>query len=120
MHRVVDSREATAMMFDVGAGCLQASEEVQRPVRVAGFDGVSVEPYEPPVSFGGAAEGETTRAFELVVGDRILCIYLTWNAATTDDELAVAERVMDTLRAVPIGEDGVRLVVTLEAGWDTG
>ena len=120
MHRVVDSREATAIMFGVGTGCLQASQEQQVPVRIAGFDAVVVEPYEPPVSFGGSAPGETTRAHQLHVGDRILCVYMTWNAATTNDELAAAERALETIRAGPIGEDRVRLVITLEDGWDTG
>ena len=120
MHRVVDAREVTAIVFRVGTGCLQVSQAPQIPVRLGGLDGVVVEPYEPPVSFGGAAAGETTRAHALAVGDRVLCVYLTWNAATTDDELAAAEQALETLRAEPIGPDSVRLVITMEAGWDTG
>lgn len=123
MHRVVGdgngAREATAMFFEVGADCLKASREQQTPVRVAGFDGVSVEPYEPPVPFNNVGD-EITRAYALAVGDRTLCVYLTWHPATTDDELAAAVRILDTLRAEPIGENQVRIVFTLEDVWDTG
>lgn len=123
MHRVIgggnDAREATAMLFAVGADCLTASREQQTPVRVAGFNGVSVEPYEPPVQFGYVGD-EITRAYALGVGDRTLCVYLTWHPTTTEEELDAVVRILDTLRAEPIGEDRIRIVFTLEDGWDTG
>lgn len=124
MHQVIedgnDAREATAMLFAVGAGCLTANQEQLAPVRVAGFGGVSVEPYEPPVAFGGPDGNEITRAYALAVGGRTLCVYLTWHPATTADELDAAVKILDTLRAMPIGADRIRIVLTLEDGWDTG
>lgn len=123
MHLVIedpgDIREATAMIFAVGADCLTASREQRTSVRVAGFDGVSVEPYEPPVPFNNVGD-EITRAYALAVGDRTLCVYLTWHPTTTTDELGAAVRILDTLRAEPIGEDRIRVVFTLEDEWDTG
>jgi hypothetical protein len=123
MHRVTGdgsgAREATAMLFAVGAECLTPSEEQQLPVRVAGFDGVSVEPYEPAVGFNQVGD-EITRAYALAVGDRTLCLYLTWHPTTTDDELDAAVKILDSLRAQPIGEDRIRIVFALDKGWDTG
>ena len=124
MHRVIgvdnDYREATAMMFQVGPRCLEASQTQQVPVRVAGLEGVVVEPYLPIASFGGAEPSMVTRAYALAVGARTICLYLTWNSATTPEELTSAEGILVTLRAEPIGESRIRLVFRLEAGWDTG
>ena len=124
MHRVIgdgnDAREATAMLFAVGDGCLKAGREQQVPLRVAGFDAVSVEPYEPPVTFGRQDGVEITRAYAVAVGDRTLCVYITRHPATTDDELDAAVRILDTLRAEPIDEARIRIVFTLGSGWDTG
>ena len=123
LHRVIEHlgeyREVTALFFAVGADCLGATTEQQTPVRVAGFNGVFVERYEPPVRFIDAGD-ETTRAYALAVGDRTLCVFLTWHPTTTDDELAAAVRILDSLRAEPIGEDRIRIVFTLEDVWDTG
>ena len=47
-------------------------------------------------------------------------MYVTWHPATTADELDAAVRILDTLRAQPIGSDRIRIVFTLEGGWDTG
>jgi hypothetical protein len=129
MHLVVgdgvSSREATEMTFAVGADCLGAFQGQQEvSVRVAGFEGKSVEPYEPPVPFGtrgGGQDGdEITRAHALDIGDRTLCVFLTWHATTTVEELDAAEKILDTLRAEPVGEDQIRVTFTLEEGWDTG
>ena len=37
--------------------------------------------------FPGPRGGQTTGAYALPIGDRTLCVYLTWDAATTQDEL---------------------------------
>lgn len=121
MHRVIGDREATALIFAVGADCLAVSEDQQaRPVRIAGLDGVSVEPYEPAVLFIGPVGDEITRAHALAIGDRTLCVFLTWHQTTTDGELAAAAQILESLRAEPIGEDRIRITFTLEEGWDTG
>jgi hypothetical protein len=125
MHLVIEEagrfREATALMFAIGPDCLEAREDQQAvPVRVAGLDGWSIEPYEPVATFGREVGDETTRAYALAVGDRTLCVFITWHATTTDDEREAAVRIPDTLRAEPIGEDRIRIVFTLENGWDTG
>ena len=124
MHRVLgdggDSREVAAMLFAVGPGCLKATQEQQVPVRVAGFDGVVVEPYKPVVAFGTPHDDQITRAYALAVGDRTLCVYLTWGPRTTADEVASTVQILDTLKAAPVGSERVRVVFTLKAGWDTG
>jgi hypothetical protein len=110
-----------ALIFQVGGGCREAIEKkVTRPVHLAGFDGVAVEPYEPPVPFGAPGGDEVTRAHALAVGDRTLCVYLTWSRDTTASELESVERVLDTLRAEPINDDLVRVTFILDSGWDTG
>lgn len=123
MHRVIgdgtDGHE-TSMVFAVGPDCLATSGKPQVPVRVAGFDGVAVEPYEPPVVFGTADGDEITRAYALAVGDRTLCIFVTWRPATPDDERDAALRIVDTLRAEPIGEDRIRIIFDPGDGWDSG
>ena len=90
------------------------------PVTVAGLDGLYFEPYEPPRTFVSPRGGETTRAYALPVGDRTLCVYLTWDPATTPDELGAGRRVVELIRGQPFGEDGIRINFTLPAGWDTG
>ncbi len=89
------------------------------PVRVAGLDGVFVEPYEPAVGFSQVGD-EITRGYALAVGDRTLCVYLTWHPTTTQAELHSAMDILTTLRAQPIGRDGIRITFTLPDGWDTG
>ena len=82
--------------------------------------GGSIEPYMPPVTFGSLHGDEITRAYELAVGDRTLCLWLTWHATTTDEELDEAMRILDHLRVEPIGDSRIRIQFTLGAGWDTG
>ena len=124
MHRVVtdgaSSREATAIFFAVGPDCIAPSEDRQStPVRIAGLDAVFVEPYEPAIGFNQVGD-EITRAYELSVDGRSLCVFLTWHPTTTEDELESAVAILATLRAQPISEDGIRITFNLPAGWDTG
>ena len=125
MHRFAGSlegsRETTELVWKVGGDCLGTNDgQPVRPVRVGGWEGVSVEPYTPPVTFGRTEGDETTRAYALAAGDRTLCLYLTWNTATTDAERMAAERVIDTLRLEPVSASWVRIIFDLDAGWDTG
>jgi hypothetical protein len=125
MHKVIgegdDVREATALIFRVGANCLGSVDDLSvEPVHIAGFDGVVVERYEPPVTFGPPQGVEITRAHALAIGDRTLCAFVTWQPSTTEAELDAAIRVLDTIRAEPIGDDRIRIRFTLDAGWDTG
>jgi len=120
MHRVVGNHEATAMFFAVGPECLVAGEDRERvPVRIAGFGGVMVEPYEPAFAFAHHGD-EITRAHALTIGDRTLCVFVTRHAHTTAAEWAAALRILDTIRAQPVGTDGLRLTFRLLDGWDTG
>ncbi len=118
-----DSREAIAMRWSVGADCLSRSpgavasqEHGPVPVRLAGWDGKSIEPYLPPIGYGGGLEDATTRAYELAVGDRTVCLWLTWHATTTDEELDEAMRILDTLRVEPIGDSRIRIRIHV-GGW---
>lgn len=126
MHRVIEeedpARESTAVIFASGPDCLGDAWEERdaRDVRVAGFDAVVVEPYEPVNAFVNRTGDETTRAYALAVGDRTLCVFVTWDLSTTEDELREAVDMVDTIRAQPIGSNGVRITFTLPAGWDTG
>jgi hypothetical protein len=124
MHRVIEdgtgSREATAMVFGVGSDCLNGSRAPKVQVRSSALHGEYVEPFSPPVSFGVTSPGMVTRAYAFDVGDRRLCVYLTWNSATTPAELGAAETVVRTLRAEAIAETRIRVVFTLEDGWDIG
>ncbi|HEX5012572.1 MAG TPA: hypothetical protein VFV72_00325 [Candidatus Limnocylindrales bacterium] len=125
MHKVIGEggavREATALTFRVGANCLGSiNDSATEPVRVAGFDGVAVEPYEPPVTFGPSRGTEVTRAYALAVDDRTLCAFVTWQPSTTDLERNAALHVLDTIRTQPIGDDRLQVSFTLDEGWDTG
>ena len=126
MHRVIEveepPRESTAMLFASGPECLGDAwdDRDARDVRVAGFDGVVVEPYEPVKTFNPPKGDEVTRAYALAVQDRTLCVFVTWHSSTTEDELREAVEILDTIRAEPIGSNGVRMTFTLPAGWDTG
>ena len=59
------------------------------------------------------------RAYALAIGDRTLCVYLTWDPDTTQDELESARQVVESLRGQPFGDNGIR-IITLPEGWDTG
>lgn len=125
MHKINEQerRPVASLTFGVSPFCLGTSEDREAvPVRVAGFDGVSIEPFERSVIYGGGQSwiDPVTRAYELAVADRFLCVWLAWNATTTADELAAVEDILDTLRAVPVGEHGIRITFTLDEGWDRG
>jgi hypothetical protein len=122
MHYVVESerREATAMGFTVGPDCLvrTGNPEPER-VEIGDLDAVLIEPYEPAFQFSESVDG-ITRAYALDVGDTTLCIFLTWHPTTTEEEIASAEATVQSLRAEPFGEGGVRIVFDLFDRWDTG
>ena len=126
MHKVIEtasgSRE-TQLVFAVEEDCFALVADAEPlPVTVAGFEGQYVEPYPsgPSVTFHGSDLTVTTGAYALAVGDRTLCVYLTWDPETTDDELDGAREVVDSIRGHPIRDDGIRINFTLPAGWDTG
>jgi hypothetical protein len=126
MHKVVedgqDYREVADLSFSVLCDATEWDEPTQ-PVKVAGFDGVYAEPYEPPVTYTGPDGDETTRAYALAVGDRTLCVYLTWHETTTDAERDALLQIVETIRAEHIKngrQDFVRAIFTLDEGWDVG
>lgn len=122
MHKVV-SEGQTQMIFAVENDCFARGEGAE-PVSqtVAGFDSLYVEPYEGPnVLFMPERRARaTTGGYQIAIGDRTLCVYLTWDATTTPAELEAAREVLGSIRAQPFGENGIRLVFTLPDGWDTG
>jgi hypothetical protein len=129
MHRFdgpPDDDRESALVFEVGSeryetDCLARREgQSARPVRVAGWDGVVIEPYDPPVVFGAPKGGEVTRAHALAVEDRMLCVFVTWDGLPTDEELEAAARVLDSLRVEPLSASWIRVTFTLDEGWDTG
>ena len=141
MHYVVESdvpsenREATVMGFAVGPDCLvtwteawtartpttPAGNPEPERVEIGDLAGVSIEPYEPTFQFSSfGSTTSTTRAYALDVGDTTLCVLLTWHPTTTEAELASAEATVQSLRAEPYGEGGVRIVFDLFDKWDTG
>lgn len=129
MHAVVGDSGSpggfrqTQLTFAVEDDCFAYGSELEPvAVTVAGLDGAYVEPYEDPgVMFMPPPRGAaTTGAYALAIGDRILCVYLTWDADTTQDELEASRQVLETLRAQHFGSDGIRITFTLPAGWDTG
>ena len=120
MHRVVGDAEATAMLFAIGPHCLESTVDQYRvAVRVAGLEGVSVEPYVPAVTFNNVGD-EITRAYALDVDGRTLCVFVTWHPTTSDGDRDAAFEILDSLRAEPNGRDGIRITFTLHHEWDTG
>lgn len=123
MHRVVEVGSVfrqTQLVFEVSANCFPAGGDPVA-VTVAGLDGLYIEPYEgSSVTFIPPRGGETTGAYALPIDDRTLCVYLTWDPATTPDELRAAREVVESIRGEPHGEDGIRINFTLPCCWDTG
>ena len=123
MHAVVSDGSGfrqTQLVFAVANDCFRVGgDEVL--VTVAGLDGLYVEPYDDSsVGFMSPRGGETRGAYALPIGDRTLCVYLTWDPATTEGELAAGRQILESLRGQPYGEDGIRITFTLPTGWDTG
>ncbi|HLC03113.1 MAG TPA: hypothetical protein VJK02_08765 [Anaerolineales bacterium] len=124
MHSVVEGASEfrqTQITFAVENECF-AGGEGPEPVRmtVAGLDGLYVEPYQDPGVLFVARGGERTGAYALPIGDRTLCVYLSWDPATTQVELDAALRVVESIRGQPFGPDGIRINFTITTLWDTG
>jgi hypothetical protein len=116
------SREVADLTFSVLCDATAWDEPTQQ-VNVADFDAVYAEPYEPPVTFTGPDGDETTRAYALAVGERTLCVFLTWHETTTDEERAALLQIVETIRAEHIKNgrlDFVRVIFELDEGWDVG
>ena len=91
MHRVAANGQIH-LVFGVSADCFDAGGDPVA-VTVAGLDGLYVEPYEgSSVTFIGRRGGETTGAYALPIGDRTLCVYLTWDPAITPYQLSAGAR----------------------------
>lgn len=127
MHNVVemgtDFRQ-TQLTFATADDCFAGAEGPEPvPARIAGLDGLYVEPYaDPAVQFVFLPERETrTGAYALPVGDQTLCVYLSWDADTTAEELDAARQVVESLRARRYRQtSGIQIEFTLPEGWDTG
>jgi hypothetical protein len=127
MHKVIEDpagvTRQTQLAFVVGDYCFaNAPEATPVAVTVAGLEGFYVEPIDDEGYWSRShpGGGETTAAYSLPIGDRTLCVYLRWEAATTPEELNAARDVVESIRGVPIGDGGIWINFTLPAGWDTG
>jgi hypothetical protein len=111
----------TQLLFAVENDCFPGSQGAEPvAVTVAGLDGLHLEPYERSMFlYPDPGETTTTAAYALPIGDRTLCVYLSWNAATAL-ELSAARQVVESIRGEPNGEDGIRINFELPFGWDTG
>jgi hypothetical protein len=127
MHHVIsDGHDSnvfrqTQLVFGVENDCFGAGGDPMA-VTVAGLDGLYVEPYEDSsrLFFTPPRGGETMGAYALPIDDRTLCVYLTWDPTTTEEELAAGRQIVESIRGQSYGEDGIRINFTLPAGWDTG
>jgi hypothetical protein len=120
MHHVVQTSSSdfrqTQLTFAVIGDCFGSATAAEPElVTVAGLDGLYLEPYRNP----NPAGPETTGTYALPVDDRTLCVYLTWDPATTQEELEAARQVVESIRGQPFGPDGIRINFTLPSGWDT-
>lgn len=127
MHSVVlvgdGTFRQTQIVFAVNDDCFGSPMgSTPTTVTVAGFDALYVEPYAAPdgrIVMFNEQGSETTAAYALAIGDRTLCVYLSWDPTTTPAELAAARAVIESIRAETAGA-GIRMVFTTEGGWDTG
>lgn len=128
MHNVVDEGggafRQTQFIFAVADDCFAGGEGPDPvPVTIGGFDSLYVEPYrtdDPWSVMFVPSGGETTGAYALAIGDRTLCVYLSWDPTTTPAELDAARAVVESIRAQPIFENSIRIVFTTQFGWDIG
>jgi len=134
MHHVVEAPETgtyrqTQLVFANEDDCFAhgtAGEPEQ--LTVAGLAALYVEPYEDPDVLFQRRAVETTGAYALPIGDRTLCVYVSWDPDTTPAELIAAREVLESIRGQPLefifgepnGRNGIRIIYTLPAGWDTG
>ena len=127
MHNVIvepgspNSFRQTQLVFAVENDCFPRARGADpAPLAVAGLAGLYLEPYEDlDVQFVSVGTG-TTGAYALPIGARTLCVYITWDPSTTQDELNAVRAVVESLRGQPFGSDGIRINFTLNAGWDVG
>lgn len=123
MHKTAPPDSQTQLTFAVADDCFAYGTDAEPvPVTVAGFEGLYFEPYEDPavMFMPPPRRAETTGAYALAIGDRTLCVYLTWDPHTTHDELEAARQVVESIRGEPVGPDGIWIQFTLPEGWDTG
>lgn len=131
MHRVIENRcssgfRQTQLVFAVQNDCfpdsLVATGAEPQTVTVAGLDGLYLEgnTTDRTMLFSTPKGGETTGAYALPIGDRTLCVYLTWDPATTPDELTAVRQVVESIHGEANGPSGIRIIFRLPGGWDTG
>jgi hypothetical protein len=126
LHSVVEADggyRQTQIVFSIQADCFTGEGTPLRS-RVVGANGVNqyAEPYDAPdvLFMPEREEGQITGAYELRIEGRTLCVYLTWDASTTEEELAAARQVVESIRGEAHGSDGLRIVFSLPEGWDVG
>lgn len=136
MHHVVETPETgtyrqTQLVFANENDCFaHRTDGEPEPRTVAGLEALYVEPYEDPDIVFVRRAVETTAAYALPIGDRTLCVYLSWDPDTTPAELSAAREVVESIRgqpveftilgASPLAGTDIRILYTLPAGWDTG
>jgi hypothetical protein len=123
MHSVISygsEFRQTQLIFAVEDECFGPGRDPVS-VTVAGLNGLYLEPYKgPSMTFLTPRGGERTGAYALPIDGRTLCVYLTWDPATTPEELAGARQVVESIRGRLAGEHGIQINFTTTGGWDTG
>jgi hypothetical protein len=116
------SHAAADMGFTADPDCLVREGNADpTAVQIGDLKGVTVFPYKPTYTFAGSVSDASTRAYEIDVDGRTLCVYLTHRESTTAAELAAAEAIVESIRAMPINENSIRVNFTIFEGvWDKG
>jgi hypothetical protein len=124
MHFVVNEGHRfrhTQLVFAVTDNCFTAGGDPGK-VSIGGIDALGIEPYESEdvTFFTRLRGGEKTAAYALPVGKKTLCVYLTGDPTTTEEEWAAGRAIVDSIRAHPVDSNGIQINFTLPPGWDTG
>jgi hypothetical protein len=105
-------REVVMVVFSLGPPCLgNSTANAGVPVQIAGYDAIAID------RRGG---DRRIRQYAISIADRLLCVDLYSRTTTTEDELNSALAVLDTIRAQPIGEQGIRITFDLAEPWGHG
>ena len=121
MH-YVGNETSTQIIFAVLGNCFGGDPTAEpASMTIAGFDALYAEPFDPTYLAHGIGrmgnDDEKADAYALDVSARTLCIYVVWEGKGVPAHLAAAREIVESIRAEPIGRDGIRIVFT-SAGWD--
>jgi len=129
LHHVIGEGETlrqTQIVFAVKDDCFATGEGLApRALKIAGYDALQVEPY-PEQYLEGIYLNHTMAAdipisaYALSIDGFTLCVYTAWERNSTPADLDALRQVLESIRGQAVGEDSLRILFTLDAGWDTG